>query len=345
MSNAIEGIGDFLFGQSGSPAQVVDATPQRFQQMRLPTADRLTQIIDPAQRGGLETFANPRDPSAFTAAMSPQEQAILGQLDAFRRGTDEAGQAREALTRQLAGGGGPNPFAEAVNPFTRGDMGGDFMRELLSGRTLDPSTNPALQASIEAAQRPLIQQFEDQLGQSRADFTRAGQMVQGQASSPFEEARGRLQTDLASEMGDVSTQLVSENLQQERDRQLQAAGLGSQAFEQARQGRISASERAQDRELTAAQSTPGFERTQVEGINQILEAQALPRLIEQQGREQGLQEFRRQQQTLLQALQLATQATAGQSATLPGQPATPGFVQQVGSSFAEGLGQSIPLPF
>lgn len=264
---------------SGAVGDFLFGSPGTASQVVDTTPDAFANLR-PSIAGGLESqiqggsqFQGP-----FTASLGPREQTLLDQ--AFGQTQAQPGTQTAINTLQQTAGG-----------------------------SMDPAQNPFLQAQIETAQRPILEQFNEQITPAmRARFTQAGQQVQGEGSSPFQMAAARAQSGLANALGDVGTQVVG----QERQRQQQAA-----------------------------MALPGIERTQLETVLQGLEAQALPRLVEQFGIDRGLEEFRRREQQLMQALQLASGVAQPAPVMLPGQQATPGLVQQGLGAFAGGIGGGI----
>lgn len=200
--------------------------------------------------------------------------------------------------------------------FQPSEQTGQAMETLSStaqGEFLSPDSNPALQQSIEAAQRPVIQQFEQEaMPRLRSEFTQAGQRIQPQGSSPFDRAAGIAQQGLTQELGDISSEMTAQNFQQERDRQQQAAQavpqLGMQMGQQ-----------------------------ELESAIQGMEASALPRMIEQQGIDRGLEEFRRQTDAMLSSIQAAGQLSTPTTETIAPTPGMPGTLH----SFLQGGGSAM----
>ncbi|MFW6028239.1 MAG: hypothetical protein ACOC9Q_01800 [bacterium] len=292
-------VSDFLFGEEGTPSTVQDITPDAFRNLQGMVGGQLGNILE-------QSGIDPNMPT--TAGLTPQERQLLSGVQGMAtQASPQLEAARGGLLRAIQGGN--NPLLQGSTP------AGGLMQDILSGRTMDPASNPMLQASIEAAQRPLREQFGDDLIATRSQFTRGGQFVQPQSSSPFDVADARLRTGLANAMGDVSTNLVAENLQQERARQMQALGLTDQAFQT-----------GQNRQLEAARAAPAFDLAQLEGVMSAMEAQALPRLIEQRGMDRGLEEFNNQMQRFLSALQIGGSVSQPQNVTLPGSEGTSGVM-------------------
>jgi len=210
----------------------------------------------------------------------------------------------ESLT-SLLGGGGPNPLTNnplfgstsgtesVVAPITQleqnivgrigedalGDPSGreELLRQTIQGQFLPggAQSNPFLQATIEAAQRPTAQAFEEVLGRALpGKFAAAGQQSkQNQGSSAFDRAAAIQSRGLADALRDIATNI----------------SFGSQEAERARQ---------------QGAATISQEEQQL-GIEQ-LSAVALPRLIEQFGLTEGQKRFDVGVEAILKALQIAT---------------------------------------
>jgi hypothetical protein len=137
-------------------------------------------------------------------------------------------------------------------------------------------------ASIEAAQRPVREAFQEQvIPQLRSAFTQAGQTIQGDGSSPFGKALVQSSRDFQRNLGDISTRLVSDNFARERALQQGAVGQAT-----------------------------AFSQGELQNLVTGLQQSALPRFIEQSGIEAGTQEFNNQLNLLLQVLSLASGATS-----------------------------------
>lgn len=327
---------DLLFGEEGTPATVQDLRSDSLRGLGEDATNIFRGVlgdIQPIDITGSSTLPT-------TANLTGGENNILSSIQSVLGlgspgGNQLTGSAQNQLLR-LLNNGGTSPIVGAGMP-----EAGGLVQDILSGRTMDPSTNPALQASIQAAQQPLIELFGDQMGDLRGQFTRAGQFVQPGASSPFEREQGRLQTGLANALGNVSTNLVANNMNQERGRQTQILDAIQGAFET-----------GQNRQLTAAQNAPGFTSTQLTGLLTGLEASALPRLVEQYGIDEGQRRFERQQNQLLGALTTAFSGGASpQAVSLPGSEGSTGLLGGIaggaGSAFGSGLGTALAglLPF
>lgn len=152
---------------------------------------------------------------------------------------------------------------------------GDFLR---------PGSNPFLQDAIRSAQRPLVEAFSEDARALRGGFTAAGQRIQD--SSPFARAEAIRERALANALADVSTQLTATNFFNERQLQQRASEIAGQV----RSG-------------------------EVQRLIAQLQAQALPRLIEQLGIDRGLEEFRRRAAVIENAAALGVGATSATPVT------------------------------
>ena len=184
---------------------------------------------------------------------------------------------------------GGAPLAGARDLLTR-TLGGDFLKE----------GNPFLRSTIEAAQRPTLEGLEELLSRVLPGrFTQGGQFTQPGGSSAFDRAAAIATRGTAQALGDIATNISFGAFESERGRQQEAAGLASDL------------------------STADVQRT-----ISTLQAQALPRFIEQFGIDRGLQEFQGRIDAILKVLSIlggTAQATPGvqssgstQTGILPG---------------------------
>jgi hypothetical protein len=130
----------------------------------------------------------------FTAGTSPLEFESLAQ--------------REAVARQLQGIG--NPLLNLGN-FTA------------QGGFLDPSSNPFLGANIEAALRPITQEFtQSVLPQFNSQAIQSGAFG---GSSARDMAFNQMASGYGQQVLDIGTQIAFDNYQRERQLQQQAGQL------------------------------------------------------------------------------------------------------------------------
>lgn len=265
---------DTLFGgsksKSKSTSTPVDMTPPAIAGLRNPFATAAKSLIGTGTGGGLSGIPSPEGP--LVAPISSGEQNALA---TFSQDDPLQAARRDYLTQAL---------------------GGNF----LPGQ---PGANPFLQASIEAASRPILQGLSDLLTRVLPGrFTQAGQFVNPQGSSPFDFAAARATGDTANALKDVGTNLAFQTQEAERGRQQEAVQLG---------------------------------QNEVQTMLTNLQAQALPRLIQDQGIERGQQIFQQRLQALLQALGVITQAPlttiANQQTATSSEKKTGGIIPGVSS--------------
>lgn len=154
----------------------------------------------------------------------------------------------------------------------------DLLNKTTSGHFLpgSPGANPFLDAAIRAAQRPTLEGLEETLGRVLPGrFTQGGQFTQPGGSSAFDRAAAIATRGAAQSMGDIATNLTFGVTEAERGRQQQAISLGQE---------------------------------EVKTTISNLQAQALPRMIQDLGIERAQAEFKNRIAALLQALATVTAA-------------------------------------
>lgn len=239
---------DGLFGggssKSKSSSTPVDMTPAALKGLQNPFASATKSLLGTGTGGGLSGVPSPTGP--LVAPMSNEEQAAVAQFSV------------------------DDPLQAARRNYLTSAIGGNF----LPGQA---GSNPFLQASIEAAQRPVLQGLTDTLTRDLPGrFTQAGQFVGKGGSSPFDFAAARATGDTANALGDIAAKMNFQGYDAERQRQQEAVQLGQQ---------------------------------EVQTMVQNLQALALPRLIADQGIERGQEIFKTRLSALLQALGVAGQAS------------------------------------
>jgi hypothetical protein len=148
------------------------------------------------------------------------------------------------------------------------------LSDTLRGKFLNPN-DPTLLGYIEAAQRPLREQNASDQNAARALFTRAGgQNIQ--SSSPYAAAFADLQGSFYNSLKDTAAQILYPAFQSERQNQ-----------------------------MAATQLAPQLAASIAERNIRVLESEGLPRLIEQQGINNALQELDSRRQALAQTLAAA----------------------------------------
>lgn len=172
-----------------------------------------------------------------------------------------------------------------------------YLNDVISGKYTDPNSNPFLNDYIKAAQRSTLEGLTETLDRTLPSrFTQAGQFVQPQGSSAFDRAAAIATRGAANAIGDIATNIGYNAYAKERDLQQSAVPLSQQ---------------------------------EVQTTISNLQAQALPRLIQQYGIDAGLKEFQNRMSSVLDALKIA----AGLSAPTVGN-------ESQGTSFGYNEGQS-----
>src|SRR5690606_23613554 len=346
----MSGLKRALFGEKGTPSRVVDTTPDAFANLRGPLSSAL---LGQLQQGPAQ-FQGP-----FVAPLTGGE--IQG-LQGVQRAAGQVGQSPLAM-QILAGSTGFNPFARAVGLSEAEQQWLNAIQQAAFGQNPLLSTaqqgihqlpgsggvHPELDQLIQAATRPILEQFDDEALRQRGLFTAAGQQVQGLGSSPFAQASARLSSSIANALGDTTAQLTAALNQQQQQAQLQALGLGAQLPGMQLQNMLAAQqalglpreiaqmglglqsqafENQQGRQLQAGallgQQQLANQVAQLEAQLQNLQAQGLPRLVQQLGINAGLQEFQRQQAQLMQLMQLMAGVSSPSTTVLPGTPGSSG---------------------
>lgn len=224
--------------------------------------------------GGSETksqaTSTPVDatPGAFKALQGPLSDVLKGLLS--------GGQANPIGGIPQYTGPTTAPVGQEEQAFLtalqglRGGVGGATLKDTVEGKYVSPDTNPFLDAFIKAAQRPTLQGLEETLTRSLPGrFTAAGQFVNPQGSSAFDRAAAIATRGAADAIGDIATRISAGAYESERGRQQQGIALG---------------------------------QSEVDTTIKNLQAQALPRLIQQYGLDVGLQQFRDRLNALLSVL-------------------------------------------
>lgn len=197
----------------------------------------------------------------------------------------------QVLAQVLGGGaagfnpysGGPAPTAqmgaaEAAALQQVGQTAGNTLRQDEINRTLSggylpgqAGGNPFLQAAIEAAQRPTAMALENAIQRRLpGQFAAAGHQLTAGGSSPYARELNQAAYTGGRALGDIATQMSSAAYEAERGRQ---------------------------------QSAVQLDQSQIDAAIKNFQAQALPRLIEQQGIEAGAATGQAQVNQFLQFLQ------------------------------------------
>lgn len=219
--------------------------------------------------GSSQTVPVDLTPQAFQDLQSPFSSVLQGLLGTS--GTDTYANI-PTYSGPTAGTITPNEQAtlnqlqDLTGPNAQGgvdQVAKDYYTQSVQGKYLENGTNPFLQSAIEAAQRPTQQALEETLSRTLPGrFTQAGQFVQPQGSSAFDRAAALATRDAGQTLADIATNMSFASYDAERNRQQDSAGALTTVSQQ-----------------------------EVDNTLKNLQAQALPRLIQEYGIERGMQEY------------------------------------------------------
>jgi len=309
VSGALLGDESTSKGSGQSTNTPVSMTPSAFVGLQPGVASGLSNMFSggpvysgPQSVGApLSTAPTNVSPSTFSAPISANENSILSNIMGFNNAN-----------------GGVNPavgsyLSTVLNPSYAGNI----------------AQSPAVQQAISSAIAPMESTFQNvTMPQLKGNFVANGAVLNGPGqtnggqpgmnpasgggSSAFDKAAAIAQTGLAQAEGQTAGGIVNNAM--------------SNAMQQQSQG------------ATQAQT---LSTTQVNNLVTSLQAEALPRLIQQYGLDQGLQEFNNRVQTMLEALGIGAQIS-GPDVAESGQ-STQSTNSQSGSGFMGGINQMVGL--
>jgi hypothetical protein len=243
-------------------------------------------------------------PTHFTALRDPLAGALAGLLG-VPEGTGLPGlsQGNRSMVRSTGGAaGGQNPLAGI--PGYQGEFAANMtgnegallqqlmgeggarqglLNQTLGGQFTNVNSNPFAQGLLDQGLRKIGETYEGVLGRTLpGQFAKAGQMTQPGGSSAFDRAAAIQSRGFSNALSDFATNFSSNVYEGERGRQQEAIQLSQQ---------------------------------EVDTTIKNLQSQALPRLIQQYGIDQGVTEFRRQTDQLLSILQILSGVSQGQIAS------------------------------
>ena len=160
--------------------------------------------------------------------------------------------------------------------------------------------NPFQQQYIDQAQRQTMQNLEETLGRTLPGrFAMSGQSTQPGGSSAFDRAAAIATRGATQEMGDIATRISYQAMEEARNRE---AGLMTGELDR-NFGRDTQYNTAVQNQLDRALQMPGLEAGirsgEVDNLIKNLQAQALPRLIQEMGVERGMEAFQNQINSML----------------------------------------------
>ena len=185
---------------------------------------------------------------------------------------------------------------------TTGSFAENELMKIIEESKVFGASNPFVKDMIEAAQRPTREALIEDLTRTLPGrFTQAGQFIQPQGSSAFDRAAAVATGRSANALADIATKISYDT-----------------------------GEAQQGRRLDAAKALPGVTSTQVDSLIKTLQAQGLPRLIQQQGIDKGIELFNKRVDDLMRVLAV----TAGVT-----QPALGTDSTSKSSQFSFGMGK------
>jgi hypothetical protein len=233
-----------------------------------------TSSIDPALLPYLTTgleraeslFLTGQQPTFFPGQtyVNPSEQtltALQQQENLARQQSQVLGQAQQAFMGGLTAQSQASPlFQNVFSAAQQPAAGSDVLRQTAAGGFLN--ANPYQQQMIQAATRPLEQQFSQQVLPGISSlYSKSGRL----GSGSMERALGTATEGFGRALGDVSANIAGTQFQAERGLQQQAAGalaaqqqaaFGTQL--QAAQGLGTVQQQDLARQLNAALSAPAI---------------------------------------------------------------------------------------
>jgi hypothetical protein len=281
----------------------------------------------------------PKYQGDLSAPIGANEQDLLTQL----MGT---GQGSSNYLQQLLSGsflpGGANA-SQLPNVSAQG-TGYDPSTDPYAAMGLGQQTNPFLQAYTQAQQRTTMDQLTQALTRDLPGrFTAGGQFVQPQGSSAFDRAAALASTGAANAMGDIAANigynayasdrgLQAQAINDQQNRLLQSGTTNAQNDLAAQQSNQSTALAQNTNERNLQQAGVGLDQAQVQTMIANLQAQALPRLIQEQGIDRGIASFNQQMQTLMQTLGITANITQPTVANSSESNTKPNLIPSIGLS-------------
>lgn len=266
------------------------------------------QMVFGGSSGTTTSSSTPSNMNPFTSALAPQLMQLYGQGPQQYSGNLQP-QMTGAQTSSL------NNLPGMVSPT---DNANSYINNVLSGSYMPGGAqgNPFLQSTIQAAINPIQESLSQTLGtQLPSQFAASGQQVQGSSlpqaasgkpggSSAFTNAAGVATTNAANAEAGA------------------AAQIGSNAYNAGIQ-----------QENTALTVQP----QEVQSAINVLQAQLLPTLLQQQGITNGLQAFQENVQSFLgflQSMSSTVMPVIGNTSTSTGTTSsTPGILPDLTNLF------------
>lgn len=273
------------FGSSKSSSKPQDMTPAAFSSLQAPFADTLAGILGYQKGTSAPTPATTK--YGITGYRYEYDTVGSGERQVKRRIPVYGNITTPGTPGQTTWTAMPGSFAQTRNPNDlmkflpkyEGPLTAEMapnetamLQRLMDMQAAGPKgpDDALLKAYIESVQRPLLEGLTETLTRDLPGrFTQAGQMVQPQGSSAFDRAAAIATRGVANSQKDIGTQIGYEAYKNSGDRFAQ--------------------------EMDVAIKN--------------LQAQALPRLIQEMGIERGIEQFNSRVNSLMQALGITAGVT------------------------------------
>jgi len=321
------------FGSSKSESKPVDMTPQAFKNLQQPYANTLQGLLNQFDSSGSGSKLINGYQGPTVAGMTGNEGNTLNQLQAAANNISNTSNPN-SLSGVVNAGNSTGAQANTANQLmannqnpTSSQSAASYLASLNGASNgvynTNADANPYLQAAIQAAQRPTQQALEETLSRTLPGrFTQAGQIVQPNGSSAFDRAAAIATRGTADALGDIASNISYSNYNDAANRAASALGqyttgqqnanLQSQQIEAAQQ------QNAASNSINAANTQSNINSQEINSLMQNLQAQALPRLINDLGIERGMEAFNNNTNALLAGLGLSgstTQPTVANSSS------------------------------
>lgn len=293
---------------SKSSSKPKDMTPEEFKNLQGPFASVIGNLIGQYVPEGTEAIMEGyKGPT--TTAPSANETATLNQLQQASGATGAPGTTAPDLSGVTAAGADPTAAGQTANQLGQTAAGGmgAFTDALRSGTATGAfggtADNPFLQSYVQSAQRQTQQALEESLGRTLPGrFAMAGHQTQPGGSSAFDRAAAIATRGAADSLGDIATNINYQAYEA-------AAGREADAVNSELQRRGQTANSAMDRAVTAGQTQSQIQTQEVDNLVKNLQAQALPRMIEDLGIERGMEAFNQRVNALLSTLGIGAGVT------------------------------------
>lgn len=301
---------------SSSSSKPVDETPAAYKALQQPFGDTLANLLQQYNgNNGNSNLVNGYQGNLVTPTTANENQT-LGQLQATNNAIyNNQDTSRNALTNITNAGNTTQAQINTANQLSAANQNPttqqsatDYLANLNSASngafSADPN-NPIVQAYVAAAQRQTQDALNKTLSrQNPSQFALGGQQVQGKGSSAFTRAQLDAETKAQAQLGDIATNINYSNLNDANNRSASALGqytTGQQnANLQSQQLESTAQQNAASNAIGASTAQSNINTQEVNQMVQNLQAQALPRLIQDLGVERGMEVFQNNINSLLQ---------------------------------------------